>query len=184
MGWHTRHASTCSGLEGHLRPETLNLTAWNHALGLNNQQQPTTINNTTSPSTIVFIYIYIIIDRYIYIHIIYLYIYMYISSIDIYIFILYTTHKMTICRWRMRIFLRLTLRACLMCSVSAQYTTCTALCLCLRLGLCLYVPKCVRALCVCFTHIIASHAPHIFHSLRSNPRTAESHCIVYHFYHY
>jgi hypothetical protein len=34
MGWHTRHASTCSGLEGHLRPETLNLTAWNHALGL------------------------------------------------------------------------------------------------------------------------------------------------------
>ena len=23
-----------SGLEGHLRPETLNLTAWNHALGL------------------------------------------------------------------------------------------------------------------------------------------------------
>jgi hypothetical protein len=37
MGWHTRHASTLSGLEGHLRPETLNLTAWNHALGL---QQP------------------------------------------------------------------------------------------------------------------------------------------------
>jgi len=35
MGWHTRHASTSSGLEGHLRPETLNLTAWNHALGLN-----------------------------------------------------------------------------------------------------------------------------------------------------
>lgn len=34
MGWHTRHASTSSGLEGHLRPETLNLTAWNHALGL------------------------------------------------------------------------------------------------------------------------------------------------------
>jgi hypothetical protein len=34
MGWHTRHASTRSGLEGHLRPETLNLTAWNHALGL------------------------------------------------------------------------------------------------------------------------------------------------------
>jgi hypothetical protein len=32
MGWHTRHASTSSGLEGHLRPETLNLTAWNHAL--------------------------------------------------------------------------------------------------------------------------------------------------------
>jgi len=31
MGWHTRHASTSSGLEGHLRPETLNLTAWNHA---------------------------------------------------------------------------------------------------------------------------------------------------------
>ena len=34
MGWHTRHASTPSGLEGHSRPETLNLTAWNHALGL------------------------------------------------------------------------------------------------------------------------------------------------------
>ena len=34
MGWHTRHASTSSGLEGHLRPETLNLTAWKHALGL------------------------------------------------------------------------------------------------------------------------------------------------------
>ena len=34
MGWHTRHASTPSRLEGHLRPETLNLTAWNHALGL------------------------------------------------------------------------------------------------------------------------------------------------------
>ena len=34
MGWHTRHASVNPGLEGHLRPETLNLTAWNHALGL------------------------------------------------------------------------------------------------------------------------------------------------------
>jgi len=32
MGWHTRHASTSSGLEGHSRPKTLNLTAWNHAL--------------------------------------------------------------------------------------------------------------------------------------------------------
>jgi hypothetical protein len=33
MGWHTRHASTLSGLEEHSRSETLNLTAWNHAQG-------------------------------------------------------------------------------------------------------------------------------------------------------
>lgn len=39
MGWHTRHASIRSRLEGHLRPETLNLTAWNHALGLNKTQE-------------------------------------------------------------------------------------------------------------------------------------------------
>ena len=39
MGWHTRHASTRSGLEGHSRPETLNLTAWNHALGLHMREE-------------------------------------------------------------------------------------------------------------------------------------------------
>jgi len=39
MGWHTRHASTLSGLEGHLRPETLNLTAWIHAQGLYNRKK-------------------------------------------------------------------------------------------------------------------------------------------------
>ena len=39
MGWHTRHASTRSGLEGHSRPETLNLTAWNHALGLHIREE-------------------------------------------------------------------------------------------------------------------------------------------------
>ena len=50
MGWHTRHASTLSGLEGHLRPETLNLTAWNHALGL--QQQTTTNNNNNNNNKI------------------------------------------------------------------------------------------------------------------------------------
>jgi hypothetical protein len=33
MGWHTRHAVTLSRLEEHLRSETLNLTAWNHAQG-------------------------------------------------------------------------------------------------------------------------------------------------------
>ena len=32
MGWHTRHAPLHAGLEGHLRPETLNLTAWNYML--------------------------------------------------------------------------------------------------------------------------------------------------------
>jgi hypothetical protein len=34
MGWHKRHASVLPGLEGHFRPETLNLEAWNHAQGL------------------------------------------------------------------------------------------------------------------------------------------------------
>jgi hypothetical protein len=47
MGWHTRHASTSSGLEGHLRPETLNLTAWNHALGLKNEKQQNETKTTT-----------------------------------------------------------------------------------------------------------------------------------------
>ena len=37
MGWHKRHASVIPGLEGHLRPETLNLEAWNHAQGLHNK---------------------------------------------------------------------------------------------------------------------------------------------------
>jgi hypothetical protein len=34
MGWHKRHCFGSPGLEGHLRPETLNLEAWIHAQGL------------------------------------------------------------------------------------------------------------------------------------------------------
>ena len=57
MGWHTRHASLFAGLEGHLRPETLNLTAWNHALGLHKQNK----NKNKQQKTNIYIYIYIYI---------------------------------------------------------------------------------------------------------------------------
>ena len=61
MGWHTRHASTPSGLEGHLRPETLNLTAWNHALGLNNTTSTQEINTCIGVLYYVYIHIYVYI---------------------------------------------------------------------------------------------------------------------------
>ena len=64
MGWHTRHASTSSGLEGHLRPETLNLTAWNHALGLQQQtKRKKKVSKKSKKRKIIFIYIYIYIER-------------------------------------------------------------------------------------------------------------------------
>ena len=69
-----------SGLEGHLRPETLNLTAWNHALGL-----LSLLKNKTKQQ-IYILYIYTLYILYIYICILYI-LYICISFLHIYIYI-------------------------------------------------------------------------------------------------
>ena len=96
MGWHTRHASTSSGLEGHLRPETLNLTAWNHALGL--------LSLSLFFKSIYNIHIYGNMYVSIYLLEIYIYIYIYIGvcvcamvAQDMYIYICIRAHASHIC---------------------------------------------------------------------------------------
>ena len=79
-----------SGLEGHLRPETLNLTAWNHALGLLLLFYLVFTLFTFTSNNIIYIIYYMSIYTYKYINLyipIYTYIYTYIyTSIYTYIY--------------------------------------------------------------------------------------------------